>query len=180
MKDRKKYFQEYYKKNKDKILKYQRKHWSKHLENCRKWNKNNVEIILENSRKRRRDNPEYCREWQKDNSKRVLEIKRKYSKTEKGRATAQRRDVKRRIKERDIINTLTLNEWLDILEAYNYKCAYCGVEFDCENLPEKDHVIPISKGGDNTKENVVLACRSCNASKGNRIRKKRTVFEVVI
>jgi len=49
------------------------------------------------------------------------------------------------------------------------KCAYCGIDFDENNLPTRDHIIPISKGGDNTKENVIPACRICNAKKGNKI-----------
>ncbi len=31
-----------------------------------------------------------------------------------------------------------------------------------------DHVVPLSRGGADTLENVVLACRSCNARKGVR------------
>ncbi|MDB4875733.1 MAG: hypothetical protein JWM41_2179 [Gemmatimonadetes bacterium] len=30
-----------------------------------------------------------------------------------------------------------------------------------------DHVIPISRGGSHTRENVVPACRSCNSKKGD-------------
>jgi len=29
-----------------------------------------------------------------------------------------------------------------------------------------DHIIPISAGGQNTEENIVLSCRHCNLSKG--------------
>lgn len=75
----------------------------------------------------------------------------------------------------NIINTLTSEEWLNILKKYNYKCAYCGTEFDENILPEKDHIIPISKGGNNTKENIVPACRSCNAKKGSKILLERKV-----
>ena len=41
-------------------------------------------------------------------------------------------------------------------------CEYCGLK---ENL-SWDHLIPTSKGGDDSAENQVLACRSCNSSKG--------------
>jgi len=42
-------------------------------------------------------------------------------------------------------------------------CQYCGI--GAENI---DHVIPKSRGGPHTWENVVAACRRCNLRKGNR------------
>jgi len=102
----------------------------------------------------------------KQNEKdKMLEYQKKYLLTEKGRACRQRSDCKRRTKGKEITNTLTSDEWFDILEKYNYRCVHCGVEFDCENLPTRDHIIPISKGGNNIKENIVPACRSCNSKK---------------
>lgn len=44
-----------------------------------------------------------------------------------------------------------------------HRCQYCGA--GAENL---DHVVPRSRGGDHTWENVVAACRSCNTRKGDR------------
>ena len=48
----------------------------------------------------------------------------------------------------------------------NNTCQYCGKE----NLkrPELEHVIPKSKGGKNTFENCVTACKECNRAKGDR------------
>jgi hypothetical protein len=43
-------------------------------------------------------------------------------------------------------------------------CAYCGVQCGLS----LDHLIPVSKGGPDTGDNVVWACRSCNSSKGAR------------
>ncbi len=43
-------------------------------------------------------------------------------------------------------------------------CQYCGAS--AENL---DHVIPRSKGGPHTWENVVAACRPCNTRKEDRL-----------
>ena len=47
-----------------------------------------------------------------------------------------------------------------------YTCQYCGVRPSKEHLTI-DHIIPRSKGGRSTWENVVLACQSCNAHKGS-------------
>ena len=44
----------------------------------------------------------------------------------------------------------------------NFECQYCGRP--AENV---DHVVPRSRGGTHTWDNVVAACRSCNARKEN-------------
>ncbi len=58
---------------------------------------------------------------------------------------------------------LTAEEWHRILDAWK-RCAYCGAD---GAALQKDCVLPISRGGRYTLENVVPACRSCNASKCN-------------
>ena len=45
-----------------------------------------------------------------------------------------------------------------------HRCQYCGRV--AENL---DHVVPRSRRGSHTWENVVASCRSCNARKGDRL-----------
>jgi len=54
-------------------------------------------------------------------------------------------------------------QWYLILDAWA-GCAYCGDEVAAL---QRDCVLPISRGGRYTLENVVPACRSCNASKCN-------------
>jgi 5-methylcytosine-specific restriction endonuclease McrA len=58
---------------------------------------------------------------------------------------------------------LTEAEWAVILGAWT-ACAYCGA---AGPALQKDCVLPISRGGRYTLENVVPACRTCNASKCN-------------
>lgn len=45
------------------------------------------------------------------------------------------------------------------------RCVYCGSQ---ENL-HFDHIIPFSKGGDTSVENLQLLCRKCNLEKYNKI-----------
>ncbi len=49
-----------------------------------------------------------------------------------------------------------------------FDCQYCGNRFVPEELTF-DHVIPRSRGGQTTWQNVVTACSSCNLRKGNRL-----------
>ena len=50
----------------------------------------------------------------------------------------------------------------------DYMCMYCGEEFTVRLLT-RDHVTPLSRGGADTWENAVTACRSCNQRKDDRL-----------
>ena len=47
-------------------------------------------------------------------------------------------------------------------------CAYCGDQFHASTL-EREHIVPLSRGGRDTWMNVVAACRPCNQEKGARL-----------
>jgi 5-methylcytosine-specific restriction endonuclease McrA len=47
------------------------------------------------------------------------------------------------------------------------RCQYCGKIFAQREL-NLDHVVPLSRGGSSSWENVVCACIACNGRKGNR------------
>ena len=55
-----------------------------------------------------------------------------------------------------------------LLELHVYSCFYCGSKVGRQNQPTIDHMIPLSRGGDNQLENLTIACRSCNARKGTK------------
>ena len=47
----------------------------------------------------------------------------------------------------------------------NFTCQYCGIQTRDLTL---DHVMPKSRGGGHSWENLVSACRSCNHRKGGK------------
>jgi 5-methylcytosine-specific restriction endonuclease McrA len=53
----------------------------------------------------------------------------------------------------------------NLLQRDNHTCQYCSYSGDGLTL---DHVVPRSRGGGDTWENMVTACVRCNVKKGNR------------
>jgi len=57
-----------------------------------------------------------------------------------------------------------------IAQRANHRCEYCQAPELIFNFPfEVEHIIPLSRQGENDEANLALACRSCNLRKGIRI-----------
>ena len=68
-------------------------------------------------------------------------------------------------KEKGADGSHTLLQWLMLKFSYCYKCAICG-----EKKPlTKDHIIPLSKGGTNSIDNIQPLCRNCNSKKNAKL-----------
>ena len=73
-------------------------------------------------------------------------------------ARASRRRARRMAR---VEHDLAPAQWAVLVEVWG-GCAYCGAP---PAGLQKDWLLPISRGGRYTLDNVVPACRSCNASK---------------
>lgn len=61
------------------------------------------------------------------------------------------------------------------------RCPYCRTTLNYDvglqpNSAEADHIVPHSKGGQDRLENVIVCCRRCNQSKGNKTAPKARVI----
>lgn len=52
-----------------------------------------------------------------------------------------------------------------IIRRDNQRCFYCGIDVPFDEI-EVDHKLPKSRGGADTDDNLVTACRRCNQAKG--------------
>lgn len=91
---------------------------------------------------------------QKDGTQSLITTKSVLAITGKGFEVKNRREV--------ILSNRTL------FGRDKYTCAYCLRTLPSHIL-SRDHIVPSSKGGQDTWMNVVTACKSCNHSKGNRM-----------
>lgn len=134
----------YKKENKDKIQNY----YEANYEHIQAYQKRYKEINKESLNK-------YNREYQK-----------KYYLNPDNKLKAKKSKHDRRAKIDSLPNTLTNEEFKDNLDYFDNKCGYCGCELDDNNKMHLEHIVPVSKGGGFTKENIIPSCASCNLSKG--------------
>lgn len=83
-----------------------------------------------------------------------LSEKIKFSKSVAGQRALMTSSLRQKIKERD-----------------GFTCKQCGASLDQEPhlLLEIDHIVPVSKGGLTTEDNLQTLCWHCNRSKGSKM-----------
>ena len=80
------------------------------------------------------------------------------------KGTRQARYAARRKRRMDSVeHDLSPEQWSALKAAWG-GCAYCGAT---DKPLQRDCVLPISRGGRYTLDNIAPACGSCNASKCN-------------
>lgn len=134
-----------------------------------KWRKENPEYNVQwrkkNLKKSRTSSKASSAKWSKANPDKVKAILARYRKTNPEKMSfyaSKRRALKQASTPPNEI--LTSAEWLTILAEANGHCHYCGKEAKLT----MDHIIPLSKGGTHSQNNIAAACAHCNSSKGAR------------
>lgn len=92
---------------------------------------------------------ELQRRWRKENPDRI-------------RVASQRR----RARKQKNGGNFTAQDIKEKFSKQKGQCYYCNCKLDKYHI---DHVIPVSKGGSNNPDNLVLACPTCNRSKGAKL-----------
>ena len=114
----------------------------------------------------REKNKEKVRSWKQAEYERHSDsyIKRANKWRDANRAVV--RQVKKRYKakrsEWELNGSFTQKEWDNLVAEYEHRCLRCGRD-DVELT--QDHVIPLSRGGSNTIDNIQPLCSPCNSKK---------------
>jgi 5-methylcytosine-specific restriction endonuclease McrA len=83
-------------------------------------------------------------------------------------------------KEANRISNLYVGKFI-IFNRDNFTCIYCGKSSIEDGIKlHLDHIIPISKGGKNTADNLVTSCSMCNLEKHNLIIETKNIIKVVM
>ena len=167
--------------NKEKIKLYSDRRKEERKEYDRIYFLKNKERLTERNKQYREENGDRTREQKKlyrsINKDKLYEHKKVYVSTHKEQVARTSKKFRknnteyyrmhcnnRRARKRKLPHTLTVEQWGQVKERFNGKCAYCEKEKDLT----QEHFVPIAKGGEYTHNNIIPACQSCNSSKGNR------------
>lgn len=143
---RREYSRLYHLKNKLAISEYKKKWVSDNRDHV---NKRNLEYAKRNPEKHRN----WCNKWRKKNP-------HKMRASESIRRNFERGAV------RDMASVQQF--YLNIENQEVLNCTYCG-KLITRSEVRVDHIIPISKGGHHTADNLAVSCHWCNTSKCDRL-----------
>lgn len=162
-------------------LEYQREyrrdpeHHAKELARKRKFNKENRKALNQKRRERYWNNPEKSRAQGRKLYYKHLEYAKiqakKYRKTTGGREAIQRANKKMYYKRKANllsceINDLSNEEIKLLLEKSPRCCPICRKPFTKKKRKKTiDHIVPMSRHGNNTLLNTQVICQNCNSRK---------------
>jgi 5-methylcytosine-specific restriction endonuclease McrA len=138
-------------KSQDKIKESRRQYYQEHKEQChvrfRQWYQSHRSEQLARMEAFRKVHPDYFSDWDDRNR-------------EKKRGSTNKR--------RAILRKVTVGEVSreEVFRRDRGICHICGKKLTPQ-MWHLDHLIPLSKGGSHTPENVAVACPRCNIRRGN-------------
>lgn len=138
-----KYQQEHSEARKAYLAQWYAENKQRHMVYGREYRKAHVEQTRANSRKQYRRNLEFNRL--------------------KGRAKASRYYARKRL----AVGTYTAADIQLQLKSQRGLCWHCGKPVG--DTYQADHLIPLSRGGSNAPENIVISCAVCNQSRGAKL-----------
>ena len=150
-----------------------------HREYLNKYYSKNLESIRSNRREKYLKDPEPEKESSRQWKLKNLETNRMYQRKHKKENPHLKRESERRRRANRFNNGFEYYKESFVLELYGTICHICGIDIDLkaprlsglegwEMGLHIDHVIPLSKGGQDTIENVRPAHGSCNVKKHSK------------
>ncbi len=134
-----------------------RKYRQRRIAKDPQWHQADLARKREAQRRRRRQNPQKYIDYQ-------TEYRKKHP--EKLREDARCWSANRRARSRSTDGKYTTKDVKAQLKSQNGKCWWCGKKVKKYDV---DHLVPLSRGGTNHPNNIVIACPHCNRSRHNKL-----------
>ena len=126
----------------------------------------NKEKLQQANRDRYRENSEYHHNYRKDNMDRYKEYRRAYAKENPDIFRAANHKRRALIKQAE--GSFTKADIDRLKEIQNNLCNMCSIDLLTTGY-HIDHIVPLSRCGNNWPENLQLLCPTCNLRKGTKL-----------
>lgn len=167
-----------------------RRYYSEHTEASREQRRQyyaeNAEQEREYARRYNAEHPDYAANYRAEHREEINETVHQWAIRNRARKAAVSRIY--RAQNREKLNTYcrnhqarklaaegthTASDIIAQLKRQKGLCYYCGCKMNrtryAPNSQTIDHVVPLSRGGRNSPDNLVIACLFCNVSKKNKL-----------
>lgn len=153
---------------------YIRQYPDKKREADKRYRQEHAEQVQTRKKKWAQENREHTNQWYVEWRRKNPERSSANVRASRARHPESARVVRERYRSRrqGAEGNCTIAEWKAVLLRYapDGRCLACG-----QSRPlTMDHVVPLSRGGANTPDNLQPLCRSCNTRKGRSIIDYRT------
>ena len=156
--ERKRYLED----NKEKLLEKDRKYKEEHREGRNQYSKQYRQY-------HKKEMQEYNKQYHQKHKEERSEYHKSYCRTDHGRIVRKAIKHRRRALKKSIGGTYTIAQLQDQLKRQKSKCYYCRVGLNDNNW-HADHIVPITRdGSNNTIDNIVVTCPTCNLRKYNKL-----------
>ena len=170
------YQKEYYQDNKDELLKknkdYRDNNVEKEKERHKRYHKENSKEIKEKRKQYYQDNREHILEQTKKYHKEHQDYYNKYSRNyyKQHPEKVFNNKCKRRLKEETQGEGLTIDQWKEMFDFFEWKCAYSdeSLSGSINDNRTVDHIIALNNNGEHEIWNCVPMYKSYNSSKQDR------------
>jgi 5-methylcytosine-specific restriction endonuclease McrA len=170
---------EYYTNNPDKAKAYREANSDKRKEQSRAWYNSNQDRVLAYRGQYAQENGELLRTRAKESAKLHPETGKAWKAANPEKVKASDKRTRENCKERIYAKNAKRRAVLKGAKVETVKrediylrdkgvCGLCGM-FVEQGKMTLDHILPLSLGGEHSRQNIQLAHLSCNSSKGNRI-----------
>jgi len=158
---------------------YREEHHDTLNEYGKKYYSDHKEELNEKGRIYREEHQDEIREWRRTYNEEHREEKatrdKEYRQTPQGRMVRRAAHHRRRARKKGSGGSYTAAQIQAQLKRQKYRCYYAGcghAKFEKKNgkhIFHIDHIVPLSRGGTNTIDNIVLSCPTCNMHKHNKL-----------
>ena len=148
-----------------------KKYRNDNKERITEYNKMYRDTHKEKIQKHREEHRDDAKKYYQDHKDKLNKYSAIYQQTPKGKIAIKnthhkRSQLKNKTAKKD---QPTAEQWEKIIDSQGGRCAICKCEFMDSNLPTMDHIVPLSKGGSHSSDNLQALCVSCNSSKHDTI-----------